>query len=70
MDGQLQFGVPALEAINVSCWWDFPTGWTLRITARRSGRSWAGGETREYDYLTTDELGDVLAAELGRLLDS
>jgi hypothetical protein len=68
MDGQLQFGVPALEAINVSCWWDFPTGWTLRITARRSGRSWAEGETREYDYLSTDELEDVLAAEVGRLL--
>lgn len=68
MDGQLQFGVPALEAVNVSAMWSFPTGWDLRITARRSGRSWSEGETRTYDYLATEELADVLAEELGRLL--
>lgn len=69
MEGQLPLGAPALEAINLNCWWEFPSGWSLRLTARRSGRSWADGQTRTYDFLTTEELVDVLVEEVGRLTE-
>lgn len=70
MDGQQQLGVPALEAVNISAWWSFPTGWVLRVVARRSGRSWREGEARTYEHLSTAELVDVLAEEVAQLIEA
>jgi hypothetical protein len=67
MDGQMSLHGRALDAFHVQALYEFGSGWTARVGARANGQTWGETEVRLYEYLTTDELLDVLAAELGRL---
>ena len=42
-------------------------GWRLIVRLRRDDESWDAGYRADYSHLTTDELVDVLHAELGQL---
>lgn len=67
---QPSFGSPAVEVLLLQAQWRWPEGWSLRITARRSGatglQSWSSDA---YGALSADELaqvvGDALVALLG-----
>lgn len=68
MDKVSQLFPRAPEAIQLSAYWDFSQGWSFRIAVRRSGLRWDGADERTYEGLVSEELLDVVACELARVL--
>lgn len=58
----------AHEAVAVTATYVWARGWTLRIGARRQGESWDTSWHEDYELLTTEELLQVLEAELSAQL--
>ena len=64
---RLWIGAPESVAITASC--TPGQGWTLTVSVRRQFESWADAATGHYDFLTTEELADVVAASLAAELE-
>lgn len=58
----------AVEAVSVGAFWTHPGGWSASVVARRSGQCWHLAARSEYGQLSSDELVDVLLAELALAL--
>lgn len=67
MDGEQRLWTGALEAISWGALWVPPEGWSLRTRERRQFEEWTDARASTYVGLTTDELCDVLAAEVTSL---
>lgn len=67
MEGQMSIGPTALDAVHVQIAYRLGHGWDVVIGSRRNGESWSQADRRGYDYLTTEELADVLHQEVERL---
>jgi len=59
----------AVDAINVHASHEGGRGWRVGIRARRGDEEWSDVAGRDYTYLSTDELLDVIAAELERIFE-
>lgn len=59
---QLITGEP--EALVVSAHYVVGSGWSLKISVRRQFQLWSAASTGFYEYLTTEELFDVIGANL------
>ena len=55
----------APESVQVAAQYVAGHGWCCSIGVRRQFQSWAEASRGEYEYLTTEELVDVLNAALG-----
>lgn len=53
-----------VSAVHVSAHFEIPQGWSATVLARRDGELWSDSDREHYHCLTTDELVDVLQAEL------
>jgi hypothetical protein len=60
--GRLIAGCP--EAISISAYHEAGRGWVLKISVRRQFQLWNESSTGRYELLSTDELVDVIEAEL------
>lgn len=58
----LQLGAP--EAVAVTASYVAGSGWQLAIGVRRQFQSWASASRGRYSYLTTEEMFEVIEAEL------
>ena len=67
MDQQPLFRL-AVEAMAMSARFVPMEGWHVVLTARRGDEEWAASERRTYTHLTSEELVDVLEAEVARWL--
>lgn len=67
VDGQERLFRLAVEALNVSAVHEWNRGWRVTIGARRQDEEWSDAGRRTYTYLTTEELFDVIVAELERI---
>jgi len=54
----------APEGVTVSAYCIAGEGWRLKISVRRQFQTWHEASTGAYERLTTDELVDVIEAEL------
>lgn len=68
MTGQPRLFKTAVEAAHVSLIWGGHQGWSVSVAARRQGDTWSTEPNSFYGGLTTDELLDVITAELSVLL--
>ena len=66
---QQRLFVLALEAIALTAYHEPAHGWRLVIQSRRQGDEWQDSDRATYSHLTTDELADVVCAEVARRLD-
>lgn len=68
MEGQMNLTGTGVDAFHIQCLHHFAEGWSVRVGARLNGQTWSQADVREYSFLSTSELLDVLAAELDRTL--
>lgn len=68
MEGQMRISDTALDALVIQCNYRPGQGWDAVIQSRQNGQTWAGSERRLFEYLTTDELAQVLDDEILRIL--
>jgi len=54
----------AVDAIDVSAFYEHRIGWHLCVRTRRADESWGDVQPELYERLTTDELVDVIEASL------
>lgn len=66
MEGQMNINPTALDSVVIQANYRLGKGWDASFTTRRNGDTWAGGERRLYDLLTTDELAQVICDEVAR----
>lgn len=66
---QQRLFVLAPEAIALTAVHDGAGGWRLTVSMRRQDELWADAYRASYSFLSTEELGDVVCAEVCRLLD-
>ena len=63
--GQDRLLVGAPEAVHVAATYVVGTGWFVHLGLRRQFQPWAEATRSTYERLTTEELVQVLEAELG-----
>lgn len=68
MEVQMNLSRTALDNLHIQCAYRFGYGWDMTIGARRNGQTWGEAERRSYEYLTSDELAQVICDEVARLL--
>lgn len=58
----------APESVVIAGRWEYPAGWVVRVQVRRCDECWAHAHDAHYSSLNSDELLDVITAELARAL--
>lgn len=68
MIDQPRLFVTPVEALHLQIVHTLGAGWRVTLRARRAGDTWERVEERDYERLYTDELFDVVCADLAQLL--
>ena len=58
----------AIDALDISAFYEHRIGWHLSIRMRRGDESWGDVQPELYDRLSTDELADVIATSVAEQL--
>lgn len=68
MEGQMHISDLALDAIVIQANYRPGKGWDLSVQSRRNGDTWAQSPRHLYEYLTSDELAQVVGDDLDQQL--